>query len=61
MKREDFEREPCTCPECVQAGVDDKPQRRDRYTGEWLHGYPLKRNHDAEAAFWRKFREMVNR
>lgn len=49
MKRADYEREPCTCGTCRQAGVDQLNQRRDPYSGKWLHGYELKRLHDAAA------------
>lgn len=47
MRREDFERAPCKCPECQQAGVTDLEQRRDPQTGGWLHGYALRRWYDA--------------
>ncbi len=46
MKRRDFEQDPCSCGECVQAGVADKRQLRDPQTGRWLHGYDLKRYYD---------------
>lgn len=49
MKEADWKREPCTCGECVQAGVSMKPQLRDPQTGQWQHGYRLKRNYDAAA------------
>ncbi len=61
MKFEDFERDPCSCAECMQAGVSDKLQKRDRYTGEWLHGYPLKRLYEAQEDFWRRFHELLPR
>lgn len=60
MKREDFEAFPCGCGECVQAGVNTKPQRRDPRSGKWLHGYDLKRLYDAEASFWQQFRALVD-
>ncbi len=47
MKRADFEREPCPCAECEQAGVSDRVQVRDPQTGAFLHGYPLRRWHEA--------------
>ena len=59
LKRSDFEREPCTCGECQQAGVSVLPQLRDWRTGAWMHGYPLKRVYEAKAAFWSRFRETV--
>lgn len=59
MKRADFEREPCQCPECRQAGVDDKPQRRDPQTGKWLHGYALKRGYDAADACLEAVRKLA--
>ena len=43
MKTQDFIREPCSCGECQQAGVSALEQRRDPWTGKWLHGYDLKR------------------
>jgi hypothetical protein len=51
MKPEDFRRGPCACPECRQAGVDEKPQLRDPQSGRWLHGYDLRRNYDAADRF----------
>ncbi len=62
MTREDYEQAPCTCPICRQAGVHMKPQIRDRYTGAWLHGYDLKRWHDARDQFWTEwdaFRKQI--
>ena len=56
MKAADFEREPCFCGECQQAGVSERPQKRDPRTGKWLHGYELRRLYEAEANFWDKFR-----
>lgn len=58
MKREDFEGEPCSCAECSQAGVTDKPLIRDRYTGVWLHGYNLKRWYEAKAKFQQQMAEL---
>lgn len=51
MKPEDFRREPCTCPECIQAGVSTLEQVRDPQSGRWLCGYPLKRWYEAKAQF----------
>ena len=59
LKRSDFEREPCACGECQQAGVSGLPQLRDPRTGAWMHGYPLKRVYEAKASFWRQFHEML--
>lgn len=52
LKRDDFEREPCDCGECRQAGVSDRPQLRSARTGAFLHGYELKRVYEAQDAFW---------
>lgn len=52
MIRADFERGPCTCGECRQAGVSDRPQLRSTKTGAFLHGYELKRVYEAQDAFW---------
>lgn len=43
MKPGDFIGEPCECHECFQAGIAGQSPRRDPRTGEWLHGYALKR------------------
>lgn len=51
MKRADFERGPCPCAECRQAGVSELEQVRDPQTGAYLHGYPLKRWYEARDAF----------
>lgn len=55
LKPEDFEQAPCGCAACIQAGVSEKPQVRDFYTGAWLHGYDLKRLHEAREKFWREW------
>jgi hypothetical protein len=60
VKWEDFEREPCGCGECVQAGVSGRPQKRDPQTGKWLHGYDLKRLYQAQDSFWKKFKAMAS-
>lgn len=57
MKREDHEQGPCTCGDCQQAGVSHLNQRRDPFSGKWLHGYDLKRLYDAADAC----REMVKK
>ena len=57
LKAEDFLGPPCRCPLCVQADVDVKDQVRDRHTGQWLHGYDLKRWYMARDAFWTRFHE----
>lgn len=59
LKRADFEREPCTCPMCHQAGVSDRPQLRSPQTGAMLHGYELLRLHQARDTFWRTFRAAM--
>lgn len=51
MKLEDIEGPPCKCPACFQAGVSDKPQRRDPRSGELLHGEPLRRWYEARETF----------
>ena len=43
----DFIGPPCGCPACVQAVVNEHEQRRDPWTGKWLHGYDLKRWYEA--------------
>jgi hypothetical protein len=59
VKYADFEQAPCQCVECVRAGVHEKPQRRDPWSGKWLHGYDLKRLYDAEARFWQQWRTFL--
>jgi hypothetical protein len=59
MRHEDFEREPCQCGDCLQAGVSALVQVRDWYTGAWLHGYDLQRWYDARDRFWNTFHEQV--
>lgn len=51
MKRADFEREPCQCGECRQAGVDRLEQARDPHSGRLLHGHELRRWHEAREQF----------
>jgi len=51
MNARDFIGEPCTCPECYQAGVTGEPTRRDPQTGVMLHGYGLRRWLDARQKF----------
>lgn len=58
MKREDYEGPPCACGQCVQAGVSHLKQRRDPQSGAWLHGYDLRRWHEAKNAFV-KLRETI--
>lgn len=58
MRPEDYTRQPCDCPECKQAGVDQEIQYRDQYTGKWLHGYELKRLHDARKKFWEEMQAV---
>lgn len=52
IKPADYQREPCDCGECRQAGVDDKPQLRDPRSGAFAHGYALKGMYDAKESFW---------
>jgi hypothetical protein len=51
MKLDDIEAPPCQCPECFQAGVTDRKQRRDPRSGAWLHGQALRRWWDAHDEF----------
>jgi hypothetical protein len=64
-ERDHWEADPCTCLECLEAGVTDKPRRfvpldpydraqigdRDIYRGEWIHGWTLKRWYKARDDF----------
>lgn len=52
LKRDDFERESCTCPACYQAGVSERPQLRSTRTGAWMHGEELRRVYEARDKFW---------
>lgn len=61
MKRADFERAPCQCGECQQAGVSDKLQLRDPQTGKWLHGYSLLRCYNAADACLTAFKALVKK
>lgn len=54
MRIQDHTSKPCTCGECQQAGVSDRPQVRDPQSGRMLHGYPLK-------AYWAQADAMVER
>ncbi len=58
MKSEDYERPPCACERCVVAGVSDKPQRRDPWTGIWLHGRELANWYRAKADFDEQMKAM---
>jgi len=60
MKTQDFIREPCSCGECQQAGVSALEQRRDPWTGKWLHGYDLKRWYQAKDTVREKFNAMIS-
>jgi hypothetical protein len=42
---------PCGCQECIEAGVEHEPTRRDPVTKEMLHGHALRRGLDAFKAF----------
>lgn len=59
MKAADFISGPCGCPECRQAGVDAVERRRDPRSGEWLHGFALRRWLDARNKFMAEAREAV--
>lgn len=59
MKPADFVGRPCDCPNCRQAGVTELAIRRDPRSGEWLHGYDLKRWYDAKARFEQAARAAV--
>lgn len=52
IKRSDFERSACTCPDCHQAGVSERPQLRHSRTGVWMHGQELRRTYEARDDFW---------
>lgn len=52
ITRDDFERTPCTCPACYQAGVSGRLQLRSPQTGAFLHGEDLRRLYVAKDAFW---------
>lgn len=52
ISRDDFERAPCTCPECYQAGVSERPQLRGYRSGAWMHGQELRRTWEARDSFW---------
>ena len=60
MKREDWQKDPCGCPECRQAGVGDVPQQRDPQTGCWLHGYALRRVRDAADQVLQQIKDLAN-
>lgn len=59
MKRADIYGPPCSCGECVHAGVAEEPTRRDPETGKMLHGYALRRALDAFARFQQLARAAV--
>ena len=49
MSTPDFQREPCTCEACTVAGVSKLAQRRDPFSGAWLHGKDARRWYEAKA------------
>lgn len=51
MNTKDFIGPPCSCGECVQAGMSQYEQVRDPLSGAWLHGYALKHWYDARERF----------
>ena len=59
MNRADFVLPPCSCGECVQAGVTDLELRRDPHTGDVLHGYRLKRWYESYEQFKTLARQAV--
>jgi hypothetical protein len=59
MNLRDIQGEPCSCGQCVQAGVSDKPIRRDPHSGVFLHGYDLRRWYEARDGFLAKARKVV--
>lgn len=61
MRIQDHTSAPCSCPECEQAGVTDRPQIRDPQTGEKLHGYRLKRYWQQADEAMARIRQLVNR
>ena len=59
LSAKDFVGDPCGCPECHQAGVSDRPTRRDPHTGRWLHGQALWRWYEAKEQLERAARQAV--
>ena len=69
-----YENMPCTCRECREAGVAEKPirfvpyddpevkgqlsQSRVVLLGHWIHGEPLARWYVAKDKFWREARAL---
>lgn len=61
MKVEDFITGPCGCGECLAANVAEESQRRDPHTGQWMHGYQLRRWLDARKRFQELARTVVGK
>ncbi len=59
MKPVDYIGDCCECPECSQAGVSEKPIRRDPRSGAWMHGQALRRWYEAYENFQRLARTAV--
>jgi len=59
MKARDFIGVPCECPPCRQAGMSDRPTRRDPRTGAMLHGQDLRRWYEARDSFMQLARASV--
>ena len=60
MRREDISQPPCSCPDCRQAGVSDRPVVRDPHSGKLLHGQELRRYYEAADGFLARFKVLVN-
>jgi hypothetical protein len=61
LKPSDFIGDPCGCGECLQAGMSTLPIRRDPFSGEWLHGYALKRWYDAKEQYRRATQQVATK
>lgn len=58
MSTASFQRDPCTCEACTVAGVSKLPQRRDPFSGAWLHGKDARRWYEAKARVYEQFRAI---
>lgn len=58
VKLTDFQREPCTCEACTVAGVSKLAQRRDPFSGAWLHGVQLRRWYEAKARVFKQWQTV---
>ena len=59
MKIQDHTGGCCHCGECQQAGITDRPQIRDPQSGVLLHGYALRRYHEAADAALERIRQRL--